>query len=225
MGVARHLGIRLREYDARIRTFIPDYQAMLDAAAAAMHLVRSRAPVVLDLGIGTGALAARCLALRPAARIIGLDVDPGMFGTARRRLGARLTTVAGDFESVLLPASDAATAAFALHHVRTPQRKLALYRRIHASLRAGGILSIADTALSSTPQLRAVDHTAWEAHLARAYGTTGARRYLAAWAREDRYFQLPDEIEWLERAGFMVEVRWRRHGFVVLHASKRRRRR
>jgi hypothetical protein len=26
MGVATHLGIKLGEYDARIRTFIPDYE-------------------------------------------------------------------------------------------------------------------------------------------------------------------------------------------------------
>ena len=33
MGVASHLGIQLTEYDRRIRTFIPDYEEMLDAAA------------------------------------------------------------------------------------------------------------------------------------------------------------------------------------------------
>ena len=33
MGVATHLGIKLSEYDARIRTFIPDYEEMLGVAA------------------------------------------------------------------------------------------------------------------------------------------------------------------------------------------------
>ena len=34
MGAASHLGIDLREYDSRIRTFIPGYDELLDAAAA-----------------------------------------------------------------------------------------------------------------------------------------------------------------------------------------------
>ena len=59
MGVASHLGIKLTEYDSRIRTFIPHYEEMLDVAAAA---IPPRARTIVDLGIGTGALSSRCLA-------------------------------------------------------------------------------------------------------------------------------------------------------------------
>ena len=55
MSVAAHLGIRLSEYDRRIRTFIPRYEEILDAAAAS---VVPKARTIVDLGIGTGALAA-----------------------------------------------------------------------------------------------------------------------------------------------------------------------
>src|SRR5689334_8160288 len=76
-GAAAHLGIDLAEYDARIRTFIPDYQTMIDTAAFALQItVRRRTPVVVDLGTGTGALAAQCLSRIPGARIIGVDEDP-----------------------------------------------------------------------------------------------------------------------------------------------------
>ena len=71
MSVATHLGIRVDEYDARIRTFIPDYEDMLDTAAAA--LPRSTRTLV-DLGTGTGALAARCLTSAPRARLVGIPV-------------------------------------------------------------------------------------------------------------------------------------------------------
>ena len=53
MSVATHLGIDLAEYDARIRSFIPDYEEMLAVAAAA---VPAQARTIVDLGIGTGAL-------------------------------------------------------------------------------------------------------------------------------------------------------------------------
>src|SRR5438552_18564572 len=82
MGVAAHLGIRLAEYDRRIRTFIPDYDEMLEVAAAA---VPARARMLVDLGIGTGALAARCLKIAPRARIVGIDVDHDVLALAARR--------------------------------------------------------------------------------------------------------------------------------------------
>jgi len=61
MSVAQHLNIKLSEYDQRIRTFIPDYNEMLDEVAALMTLVEKSQPAMIDFGIGTGALSARCL--------------------------------------------------------------------------------------------------------------------------------------------------------------------
>src|SRR5215217_7477628 len=55
-GAAAHLGIDLAEYDARIRTFIPDYETMIEIAASTLRaMVRRENPLVVDLGIGTGA--------------------------------------------------------------------------------------------------------------------------------------------------------------------------
>ena len=56
MSVASHLGISVREYDRRIRTFIPNYEEMLDEAASALD---PAAATIIDLGVGTGALSAR----------------------------------------------------------------------------------------------------------------------------------------------------------------------
>ena len=50
--------LRFEQRYARIRPFIPHYEEMLDVAAAAMP---PRARTIIDLGIGTGALSARCL--------------------------------------------------------------------------------------------------------------------------------------------------------------------
>ena len=130
MGAAAHLGIRVGEYDARIRTFIPFYEEILDAAAGSLGgLVTRRAPLVVDLGVGSGALAARSLTALPAgARVLGIDNDSAMMAMAARRLRGRAEFVVGDFLETTLPACDAVTASFALHHVRTARAKRQLYR-------------------------------------------------------------------------------------------------
>jgi trans-aconitate 2-methyltransferase len=223
MGVAAHLGIDLREYDTRIRTFIPAYEEMLDVAASVLDLAVA-APRVLDLGIGSGALSYRVLRVRPRARIVGVDSDPGMLGLAARRLGGRLTTVEGDFSRALVDRGrfDAMTASFALHHVRTKRRKVSLYARCFDALEMQGILVNADCCLSTSPELQREDRSFWRAHLERSYTPAAARRFLLAWAREDVYFTLDDEVRMMKAAGFEVDVVWRRRSFAVLAGRRKR---
>ena len=220
MGVATHLGIRLRDYDAMIRTFIPNYEDMLDEAASALRLVRRRSPVIVELGIGSGALAQRCVAVSPQARVIGLDVDSDILALARRRLGPRLTTLSGDFLAASLPTCDAVVSSFALHHVRTRARKAGIYRRCFRALRPGGLFVTADCCVATDQRQRVRDREAWRAHLERTYRPTRAEGFLRAWAKEDVYFSLAAEVDLLERAGFSVDVRWRRRSFAVVVGRK-----
>ena len=220
MGAASHLGIDLREYDTRIRSFIPGYDEMLDVAAAVLaSAVRRRNPVIVDLGIGTGALAARCLASKPRARLVGVDEDAQMLTAARKRLGDLFSAIHGSFEDAELPACDAVTASLALHHVPTTARRVRLLRRIERALRPGGILISADCYLASTPALRSSERRAWLSHLERRYTAKQSAAYLRAWAKEDHYQRLGDEVALLEDAGFAVDVVWRRGSFAVVAAT------
>jgi len=224
MGAASHLGIELRDYDTRIRSFIPGYEELIDGASAVLAAsVRRPNPVIVDLGIGTGALAAHCLSARPRARLVGIDEDVEMLAAARRRLGRRLIGTRGSFEDVELPDCDAVTASLALHHVPTAARRARLFRRIHRALRSGGVMISADCYLASTATLRTAERRAWLAHLERRYSAREAAGYLRAWAKEDHYSLLTDEIAMLKRAGFAVDVAWRRGSFAVIAATKERR--
>ncbi|HXG87210.1 MAG TPA: methyltransferase domain-containing protein [Vicinamibacterales bacterium] len=117
MSVATHLAIVVDDYDAMIRTFIPDYTEMLDVAA---RVVATRRPLttVVDLGTGTGALAATVARLAPRAAIVGIDEDAAMLAVAARRLGRRRASLVHEnFLTASLPSCDAMTASFALHHI------------------------------------------------------------------------------------------------------------
>jgi tRNA (cmo5U34)-methyltransferase len=222
VGVAAHLGIDLREYDARIRTFIPGYERLLHTAVDALNTAtRRQAPRVIDLGIGTGALSEACASAIPSARIIGIEQDNAMLATARLRLGSRLTrAIHGSFERVQLPRCDAVVASLALHHITTPRRRLRLFRRVHAALRPGGVLISADCHPASQVRLAAADRAAWLVHLEASYASAEARGYLRSWAREDHYSPLDDELLTLQRAGFTVDVRARSGPFAVIVAAR-----
>lgn len=220
MAVGAHLGIPLREYDARIRTFIPWYEEMLDVAAASLPPPKRARATMLDLGIGSGALASACLSSWPRARVIGVDADPEILQMASARLGRRLTAMVSDFESAVLPTCDALVSAFALHHVPTVRRKAALFRRVRRALKAGGTFVIADCLLADRADLARIDHDIWLSHLREHYSAAQSRAFLQAWALEDHYFTLNGELALLRSTGFDAEVRWRRHSFAVIVARR-----
>ena len=226
VSVAAHLRIRVADYDRRIRTFIPHYEEMLSVAAQALR-PRTARPAIVDLGTGTGALAAHCLRAMPTAHLIGLDTDPEMLAVAARRLRASKTGIVGlerrSFTRGALPRANFFTAAISLHHVRTRAAKIALYRRCRKALHAGGALISVDCMPPSEPGLRALATAAWIGHMQRTYSARDARGHLAAWAKADRYFPLDRELDMLDAAGLTTEVVWRRGAFAVLRAGKPRR--
>ena len=111
MSVGSHLQIRLDEYDSRIRTFIPGYEQMLAAAAGALHALQTAStPHIVDLGTGTGALAACCLRTVPGASVTAIDEDGEILAMAQQRLaqlGAVASFVQCSFLDVALPSCDA----------------------------------------------------------------------------------------------------------------------
>lgn len=224
MSVARHLGISLSQYDRRIRTFIPHYEEILEVVAGAARLVRARAPVIVDLGIGTGALAARCLTARSRATLIGLDADAGMLDMAARRLNRfarRIQLIHGSFARTPLPRCDMIVATLALHHIRSERGKRRFYRRCFRALRAGGVLASGDAFMAADSDLSRQLVAAWLDHMARTYGARRAREFLRSWAKEDRYFPLEAETAMLRSAGFRTEVVWRKAAFGVVLGRKR----
>lgn len=217
MSVATHLGIDLAEYDARIRTFIPHYEEMLDVAAAAID---PRSRTIVDLGIGTGALAARCVRTARQARIVGIDADAEILKSAAQRLPPSAKFICNSFLRAEIPECDAAVASFALHHVRTRGAKSKLYSRIAEALRRGGQVVTVDCHPAATATLAQPQLEAWKAHLMKSYSSDEADSYLKAWSHEDVYVPLSAEMELMRNAGFAVEILWRKDAFTVLQGKR-----
>jgi trans-aconitate methyltransferase len=217
MSVAAHLGIDLAEYDARIRTFIPHYEEMLNVAAS---VIDPRSRTIVDLGIGTGALSARCLKRAPKARVVGIDADADVLHTAKRRLPGNATFVCSSFSKAEIPKCDAVVASFALHHIRTRDAKGKLYKRIPSALASGGQIVNVDCQPARDRSLARRQREAWKNHLMHSYSEKEAEDYLEAWSHEDVYVPLEIELELMRKTGFAVEVLWRKDAFAVIRGKR-----
>lgn len=226
MSVRSHLAVSPAAYDRRIRGLIPLYHELVTEAAGSLAYATRPIHQIVDLGIGTGALARACFAEVPRVRVWGIDADAAMAAVARVRLrpfASRLTIASGSFTETALPRADAIVASYALHHIRSRAKKQQFYRRCHRALRAGGVLITGDCFPASTKRGQALDLEVWMRHLTRTFGTrTRAKQVYESWAEEDVYVPLAAEIQMLERAGFEVDVPWRRSPFAVIVGRRTR---
>jgi tRNA (cmo5U34)-methyltransferase len=223
-SVKRHLDVDADAYDVAIRRFIPHYDDMLATGVELLAALAPPAAHVLDLGGGTGALSAAVLGDLPEVRVTVLDVDSAMLGEGRRRLarfGDRVEFREASFLDPL-PAADAVMASLALHHVHDLDAKTRVYRAIHTALVPGGVFVNLDAAITDGPRLSALIFRRWAAGMAEhGISESEARDHFAAWADEDRYFPLDEELAALRRAGFAeVECFWRRGASAVCCALR-----
>ena len=226
-SVSGHLHVRVAEYDEVIRRLVPAYPAMRPVQLDLLALALPDAGAgrrVLDLGGGTGALAA-AIAERFAAVTVEIwDTDPAMLAIARERcavFGERIRYIARSFADSL-PPCDAVAACIALHHVKDLAAKAAIYRHIFAALRPGGLFVNADTAVPGGGVLREHAFKLWARAMA-PHGIDGAqaRAHFASWAHEDYYPPLYTELRLLADAGFAEpECFWREAAAVVFGAQK-----
>jgi len=226
-SVSGHLKLRVAEYDDLIRQLVPAYPAMRPVQLELLALALpgdGTGRLVLDLGGGTGALAAAIAERFPAATVEIWDTDPAMLAVARERcagFGPRVRYVARSFTEAL-PACDAVAACIALHHVKDLAVKGSIYRHIHAALRPGGLFVNADTAVCATPALKDHAFRLWAKTMApHGIDERQAFAHFANWAHEDFYPPLITELRLLLDAGFAEpECFWREAAAVVFGAMK-----
>ena len=126
----------MRDWTATAEAYDRSFATLCDGAAARL-LADLPGRGLLDVGCGTGRLAAR--AERAGRAVTALDADESMVESARGRLRGRVLRAA--LPDLPLPdaSEDAISASFVLNHVDRPRAALAELRRV---LRPGGRLAI-----------------------------------------------------------------------------------
>jgi len=204
------------EYEAPRRRLIPPFDAFYGTAVAALALLGRRPARVLDLGAGTGMLAARIAEAHPACRLVLLDGAAAMLERAGERLGGRADLVVGDLRDPL-PAGpfDAVVSALAIHHLDDGAKR-DLLRRVHDALVPGGVFVNAEQVAGPTADWDARYRT-WHAAQARAAGAT-AREWGGAVQRmrHDRCASVEAQLGWMRDAGLSADCLFKNHAFAVL---------
>ncbi|HEU4976174.1 MAG TPA: class I SAM-dependent methyltransferase [Baekduia sp.] len=208
-------------YEAARRRLVPPFDTFYGTAVAALELLGRPPRRVLDLGAGTGILAARIAAAYPDAELVLVDGAPAMLEQARARLGARATIHVADLADPLPEGPfDAIVSALAIHHLDDPGKR-ALLARVRAALPPMGVFVDAEQVAGPTPCFDR-RYRAWHEAAARSLGTTdaewaGAEERMA----HDRCSDVESQLRWLREAGFdAADCLFKDHRFAVLVARR-----
>jgi tRNA (cmo5U34)-methyltransferase len=181
-----------------MRAEVPAYDRLQEEVAATTEGIAVAR--VLDLGTGTGVTLAAVLALHPGAHAVGIDESAGMLEVARAGLAESTVELRVADLTDPLPAGpfDLVVSALAVHHLDGPG-KADLFRRVAAVVGPQGRFVLGDVVVPEDP----------------------ADAVTPVTDDYDRPSSVPDQLRWLDEAGFDAVVVWSEHDLAVLRADRR----
>src|SRR3954451_42945 len=127
------------DYDTPRRRLVPCFDAFYGTAIGALGLLGRPPRRVLDLGAGTGLLAAQVAAAYPEAELVLTDGAPAMLDGARARLGDGPALHVAPLRDPLPPRPfDAVVSSLAIHHLEDADKR-SVFARVHDALAPGGV--------------------------------------------------------------------------------------
>lgn len=211
-------------YDAARARLVPCFMRFYQTAVSLLPFKRDASIDVLDLGAGTGLLAAWIVEAFPQAKMTLVDVAAAMLDRAKTRLASvphAPKIIVADYANMPLGGPfDAVVSALSIHHCDDAAKR-ALFAAIFSALRPGGVFVNAEQVAGPTPALDAEYDRAWHADI-RAAGASEEEIAAAEMRmREDRCASLGTQLAWLRDTGFAeVDCRFKDGRFAV-YAGRR----
>ena len=212
-------------YDEWVRIALPDYDAIFSVAQDVIPFKIERRIDVFDLGAGTGLFSQHVLEKYPQARFTLIDVAAEMLAVAEQRFQAnsdQFKFVIDDYREINFHEEfDLVISSLSIHHL-TDDEKQDLFRRIHTSLRKGGVFINVDQVRGPTVNLQELYWSDWLVKV-RARGAD-EERINESIARRKTYDQdalLIDQLQWLVDVGFVdVDCVYKNYFLGVFTAQK-----
>ncbi len=215
-------------YDRSRRQMVPCFDELYGTAADLIPFPKDRAFDVLDLGAGTGILSQFIAAKFSQAKILLADIAPEMLKLAQERfaresgeVNSRLRYVLLDHGQDPIPGSfDAIVSGLSIHHLEHDEKR-ALFARIYAALREGGIFVNAEVILGESDDIERRANAEWMRAARDAGATESDLAAAIERQKHDRCATLDAQMNWLRETGFReVSAAYRNLIFAVYSGRK-----
>ena len=214
-------------YTETILRCFPRYPEMLGVLLG--YLPQQLNPTrILELGCGTGNLSAMLREQFPDSSLHLVDISPESIEECRRRLAKvpnaeSITYQCADFRDLRFSndSFDLVISSISIHHLDSDNKRI-LHGGVFDWLRPAGVYTFAD-------QHAGVSEDVYQSHIAGwkrlAFDAGSTEEEWQMWmqhqSQHDFHDPLPDQINWLQEAGFVkVDCLWRYLLWCVVQAQK-----
>jgi tRNA (cmo5U34)-methyltransferase len=223
--VKDHFEAEAKQFDDTISKIIPYYDQMINALVDAIHFEKDSEISVIDLGCGTGTVAAKISEKFRNSRICCLDIATNMIDIARQKLTDHkdVEFITGDFSTITFDNKfDVVVSSLALHHLENDHDKKEFYKKVYNSLTDSGVFINADVVLASSDYFQIINMIRWIDYMNKNITCEEIfNNWIPKYKTEDRPAKLMEQLKWLEEIGFKsVDVYWKYYNFSVYGGSK-----
>lgn len=228
----------IRHYQRTADITIPGRRDILLKIADLATAFISHQPRILDLGCGSGDVAAEIIRIRPDTLIYMVDFSDGMIQLVRDRFqnNRNIEIITHDLNkgipnSLFSKKFDAVTSCFALHHIEYENRT-ELYTQIRQVLSDDGLFINGDIFIGESPSISEwelnnlitwiVDQAKNKLGIDRTFEQVKQRHLELAEKQGDKPGTLRDMQEGLRQAGFQyVDCVWMENRHAIVTGSNR----
>lgn len=204
-GVLAAFNATAHDYDSERRKLIPHFDLLYGAA---LDLIRDWGappqPLVLDLGAGTGLLAAMVLEELPAANLLLLDGSKGMLDEARTRFASHASVrfqLADMADAELGNGWDLVVSSLAIHHLDDANKRQ-LFGRIQSALVPGGLFINIEQVCGPDPVSDERYAKLWSRDILENGATTAQIAAASDRMKFDKCSTVENQLRWMRDAGF-----------------------
>lgn len=219
----QHFDKVAENYDKEIYKTFPRYDEMVEALINAIP-TNMESPKVLDLGCGTGNITKKLLEVFPNAKVTCLDISDKMIEASKEKLYKYdIEYVLGDFTIIdIIDNYDVIISSLALHHIKTDEEKLEMYKCIFNALNDGGVFYNADVVKSDSPYNTELNERKYIEYMQSKKATNKEIEDFKNRRNDnDSPITLFKHFNLLEEVGFShIDVIWKYYGNAVFGATK-----
>jgi tRNA (cmo5U34)-methyltransferase len=205
-------------YDNWMRMALPNFDEIFSVAVGLIPFDVAASISVLDLGAGTGLFSWHVLEKFPAARFTLCDLAPKMLEIAQQRFqpyAGQFAYRVEDYRQIVADQPfDLVISSLSIHHL-TDEDKAALFQRVYDLLKPGGLFINVDQIKGPSDYWQ---QYYWDQWLQRVRRKGAAEDQIeASILRRKTYDQeatLPDQLLWLNQAGFAQVDCVYKHAFI-----------
>lgn len=205
------------DYDGFIRKLVPGY----DFFQTITPVLAGNPKTVLDIGCGTGNIAAAIRKLHNSADITCVDPSEEMLSIAKTKVNAEfIQSKAEDFK--FDSTYDCITSIMALHNIQTREEREAVYKNIYNSLNSPGVYITADMVKGENETTDSLYMHMWRQYmLANIPAEEVDNKWIPLHKEKDVTYKVSEQMVMLYDAGFRsIDIINKNINFVIMAAYK-----